>query len=721
MRWNYLMLTKKKFLFDKGGFFKLNILRSPIFLTSLGLKLVASALFASNFLTHLFAPFVNYFVESGFQNPYSFFHGAGITNAFPYPRVMLWIMSIPKIFAHIFISRDYTIISSLDIFLYRLPILVADIIICVILARWLKNHEKKVLWFYWCSPILFYINYIHGQLDVIPIALLFVSLYFLFKERWHFSSVFLGFSLASKTHIAIVLPFIAAYLIRKKRDAIQVILPLAVALSVFVIINYNYFFSPEFIAMVFGTKEQFKVFDLRLPFNSRLVLYLAPLAYFILFLKSLVYRTYNRDIFVMFLGFSFGILTLFIPPGQGWYYWILPFLIYFYIKERNTPSFNFVALNVAYFLYFFLMPQSDFFQVFQLVSSAFAAAPNSYGIFSALGLPTERIVNTAFSILQGTLLVNIWWIYKRGVESATKHKLHYKPYLIGISGDSGSGKTTLAGLIKNVFGGHNTTVIAGDDMHKWERRNEMWQKMTHLNPRANDLHSELDYLSNLKNGESIERRHYDHSIGKFILPKKLESKKVVIFEGLHALFLNAVRNALDFKIFMKPDENLRLHWKVSRDIEKRGYSREKALEDIKKRAEDSENYIKTQEPYSDLVITLKNKHSIGDLAGGKNVPIDLYFEINCSNDLNLEPVCEILKAEGVEVSDNFYNDQRRAVQFYGELSPPVLDKITFALLPELWDITGFDPVWESDHRGLIQIVTCYCIFEKMKTEKTHYE
>ncbi|MDP1689415.1 MAG: hypothetical protein Q8L47_04815, partial [bacterium] len=168
-----------KYFYDKKGDSKLDILSSPLFFGVLIIKIISSFFFASNYLVDYVAKFVNYYFISGFQNPYEFFYKLGELQIFPYSRVMLWILSIPRIIFAPLLSTNYNLVSNLEIFIYRIPILLADIIIFIILSRWLKTKKDKVLIYYWCSPILFYINYIDGQLDVIPIMLLFVSLYLL--------------------------------------------------------------------------------------------------------------------------------------------------------------------------------------------------------------------------------------------------------------------------------------------------------------------------------------------------------------------------------------------------------------------------------------------------------------------------------------------------------------------------------------------------------------
>ena len=203
----------KEFFREKTGISKLQILRSPVFLAVLILKLFSSAVFASDYLTKLFVPFVNYYVVSGFSNPYNYFFSRGILDIFPYPQVMLWFLAIPRWLFSPFFSHNYLAVTNLQLLAYRLPILISDLIIFIILVRWLKHKQYKVLWFYWCSPILFYINYLHGQLDVIPMMLLFVALYLLFKEKFYSAMALAGLAISAKTGVAIALPFILVFLI----------------------------------------------------------------------------------------------------------------------------------------------------------------------------------------------------------------------------------------------------------------------------------------------------------------------------------------------------------------------------------------------------------------------------------------------------------------------------------------------------------------------------
>ena len=154
---------------DKKGIFKLEILRYKIFWFGLAVKILLSFFFAGSLLKNSFIPFVTYFFKSGFANPYESFFDVGALDAFPYPPFMLYVLGVLGGF-----------ISDISPFFIRIPLLLADVLILLILGRLLKSKEIKLLQYYWLSPVLIYITYIHGQFDVVPIMFLLASSYLLF-------------------------------------------------------------------------------------------------------------------------------------------------------------------------------------------------------------------------------------------------------------------------------------------------------------------------------------------------------------------------------------------------------------------------------------------------------------------------------------------------------------------------------------------------------------
>lgn len=210
-----------------------------------------------------------------------------------------------------------------------------------------------------------------------------------------------------------------------------------------------------------------------------------------------------------------------------------------------------------------------------------------------------------------------------------------KPYLIGISGESGVGKSTIANIVSLFFGIKNTLIISTDDLHKWERNNSAWNDITHLNPEANNLDLGDIHINDLSKNKIIFRSHYNHKTGYFDPPKKIEPKSTIIVEGLHAFYTKKSKSILDLKIFVDTDEDLRIHWKIIRDTEERGYTYNTALESINKRKLDGNKIRISQINDADVIIKLVPENKIVHI-GDKNEKINLVTVISYKKEKNKE-------------------------------------------------------------------------------------
>jgi len=676
-----------------------------LFLMGLLLKITFSIFYASSFLDNFFVPFINYYVDNSFNNPYQEFINRGIFNAFPYPSLMLFIVSLPKMLLG-------SLFDIRSIFFIRIPILLSDIAIFTILLKIIKNNNKKIVIYYWLSPVLIYINYIHGQLDAIPISIFFISLYLLFKKKFEYSSIFFGMSIATKTNMLMVLPFYVVYLFYNKNLSFKrLILNILIIIFTFFIINYKYIFDKYFIEMVFNNHEQFKIFDFSYNFQSGNTLYFTIFSYVLLLVIFINLKSISKDVYVMFLGFIFGIITLMISPMQGWYYWILPFFIYFNCKEMNNNNklmkILFFTLQLSYFLYFLFVIDSDYLQALKI-----ADLPNLYHFLQNNNVNANIISNIFFTILQTILFANCLFIYKSGILKYLDHKLFSDRFLLGICGDSGAGKSTIANAIESIFQKENTTIIHGDDMHKWERGNENWNKLTHLNPKSNFLHNEISQLKAIKNGESIIRRHYNHDNGRFTKEKKFKPNNLVIFEGLHSFYIKPMRDLYDLKIFVKPSEELRKNWKVSRDTIKRGYSKNKILKQIDDRKEDSQKFIDSQMKYADIIIEIISNQNIEDTFS-KN---DQTLKITATNSFYLEPVYnELCKIKSIKCIHEYEDEDRQILLINGDISSLEIDFCirNLYLYKELTDLEIDNYFWYDNYLGIIQLFITYCIIKNI--------
>ena len=174
---------------------------------------------------------------------------------FPYPLGMLYVLSLL-----IFLLKTISVFE-LSSWILKIPILFCDIILFYVIKSWL-NHKSitKLLVLYWLSPVLFYISYFYGQLDIVPISILFISLYFLFKNQLNKSAIFLGFALSTKTMIAIIIPFLLVFLISQKLQLFKVFIYLVLLSLSFILINLPFLTDSYFIEMVFNNSTQGQIF-----------------------------------------------------------------------------------------------------------------------------------------------------------------------------------------------------------------------------------------------------------------------------------------------------------------------------------------------------------------------------------------------------------------------------------------------------------------------------
>ena len=184
--------------------------------------------------------------------------------------------------------------------------------------------------------------------------------------------------------------------------------------------------------------------------------------------------------------------------------------------------------------------------------------------------------------------------------------------IITISGDSGAGKTTLAKELSRLFEkqGFKTLVYECDRYHKWERGDENWKIFTHLHPEANNIEEAGQDIALLKTNHSIIQRDYDHINGKFTIGESIVPSSIIIVIGLHALYDSKLNSISDLKIFLDPNEKVKNNWKIWRDKQERGYSKNQVESQIEKRYPFYSRFIEPQKENADLIISFNETFQV---------------------------------------------------------------------------------------------------------------
>ena len=174
--------------------------------------------------------------------------------------------------------------------------------------------------------------------------------------------------------------------------------------------------------------------------------------------------------------------------------------------------------------------------------------------------------------------------------------------IIGVAGDSGCGKSTFLRRLTDLFGEDFVTVICLDDYHSLDRKQRKETGITALDPRANNFDLMYEQIKALKNGQTINKPIYNHETGAIDPPEKVEPNHIVVVEGLHPLYDERVRSLLDFSVYLDISDEVKISWKIQRDMAERGHRYEDVLAAINARRPDFTAYIEPQKEFADVTI-----------------------------------------------------------------------------------------------------------------------
>ena len=190
-----------------------------------------------------------------------------------------------------------------------------------------------------------------------------------------------------------------------------------------------------------------------------------------------------------------------------------------------------------------------------------------------------------------------------------------KAIVIGIAGGTGSGKTSIAqAILEDLKKGGAEALLLEQDSYYIKNDEMPFEERVKLNydhPDVIDFELLEKHIIDLKNGNTIEKPIYNFSeYNRCKETEIIESKPIIIVEGILILSVPKIRELLDMKIFVDDDE--RLLRRMERDIQERGRS----FENIKNQ------YIKTVKPmhlefvepskrYADVIIPRGKENEIG--------------------------------------------------------------------------------------------------------------
>ena len=679
--------------------------RDPVFRFGLLLKIGLAVVLVPVIQKTWFIPFLRNAIAHPSLDPWSSFLGAGgNVMAYPYGPVML-LAHLPGTLlgalGDALLRANYLTGAG-----FRLGLLGADIAELYLLYRLFPEQPRKLLWLYWWSPIALFVTYWNGQTDIVPVALLTLALLLVREYKAAASGVALGLALAAKFSMLLAVPFISIYLWRNKRLR-SLLRPFSLASgATSVLLLTPAMLSRGFMRMVFGTPESARVLDLALPLGEGLKLYLTPLLYLLAIYGVWRLRRISFDLLMATTGLSFFLVVLATPAPPGWYLWLVPFLVAHQLQGERTEWLlvsGFSGLLIGQ-------------HVFNSSGATLPRLDPRPGLAELATRMTPWLHSLGYTAIVSVGLILLMHMLRERVARNDYFRIAQKPLSLAIAGDSGSGKDTLYRALAGLFGEHSVVHVSGDDYHLWDRFAPMWDGMTHLDPRANDLQRFSNDVLALMDGKPIQCRRYDHGAGRFRRPTRSDRNDVVIASGLHALHMARLCERFDVKIFLDMDEELRRSWKMHRDVEQRGHERDAVQASIERRAGDARRYIHPQQAAADLVLRLQPvnaRHT--DTVAPDAIRLKLAVWIrDCTSHERVARTLIGLCGLHLDVQPS-QDSGEVEMTIEGDVAAEDVALAARTLAPGLQEMLDYRPQWQDGMSGIMQLLVLIQVEEALKS------
>jgi uridine kinase len=416
------------------------------------------------------------------------------------------------------------------------------------------------------------------------------SVIYIFRNSFLKAGLFVGLAFAAKFSFVLAMPFfVLFFLANKSKRSASLAFVKGLMPGIFLLL-LPALFSKGYQEMVLATPEVLKSLDARVDIGIS-NLYLVPIAYLLVVLGFWSLNYTSSFMLISYIGAAFTVIALTQTSSVGWFYWGIPLTLITLRAASNRTISLFLVWQLSVSSYFLLKDSQ--------ISTRFSGVIQfEYSEMSYLDglLFTLNIVVGAVIVLK---------ILQEGKKIGDIYSLTKKPLTVNIAGDSGVGKDTLSNEIARLFGDQEVALLLGDDYHLHERGESSWITTTHLSVDANDLEGMGRDFRKLLSGQQVFVKHYDHAVGRFTLPRRINTSQVVIVNGLHANMIPGSELA-DLKIFLSMEDELRIQLKLERDLNQRKHGDRDAIrKSIESRLPHYKKFILPQADTSDLHFHLR--------------------------------------------------------------------------------------------------------------------
>lgn len=179
-------------------------------------------------------------------------------------------------------------------------------------------------------------------------------------------------------------------------------------------------------------------------------------------------------------------------------------------------------------------------------------------------------------------------------------------FVIGVAGGTGSGKTTVVRAVLEAVGADRIAFVEQDSYYRditWRNEGEL----LHHNfdhPAALDNDLLISHVAALKAGHPVEVPIYDFVRHRRTnRTRRVERQPVVLLEGILIFCEPALRDLLDFKIYVDTDADIRLIRRLGRDMAERGRTVQDVLRQYLETVRPMHlEFVEPSKRYADIII-----------------------------------------------------------------------------------------------------------------------
>ena len=652
-----------------------------------GLSRFLAALFAANhppaLVLDLYLPFAKNFVGSPDLDPWaSWLEMGGNPEAFPYSWPLLAFVGLALVLGSFFSAETLGWIAAT---------VLVDLIITVFIIQTRdrtlpKSELPAFLWTLSPTPLIGL--GLLGSLDFLPSLFLALFVVTIHTKRFAVSGLLLGLAISSKVLIAVALFAVLVFAFRSKasqREASRLVVSTAVWSAA---LTSPLFYSESFRQALTSSTSALGPLTWGVG-GQGLTIFVWPLAILFVWLVTWNLRRFSDELLVVAIGTPLMLTAAMPGAAPGWSTWSLPLILPLLSRlPKRYVFFGFSSLNLSAF-------GSAIIEPLNFLSGA-----------------DQALLESSFSTM--TIGTSLFFLYLAWRELVTKSdfvRLHARPALVLIAGDSGVGKDTLSDGLSRALGEKSTVRVSGDDYHLWDRGKGAWNFITHLNPQANDLPKFYDDVLKLTAGEEILVGHYDHKYGRRLTPASARSREFVVVSGLHALWSNEVNSQSQLTVFIEMSDDLRVKFKLSRDLTERSQNEEFIRKSIERRRRDAKEYIQPQAQMADLVVSISPLEKEGPPTNQ---------ELRFLSDPKLfdnRLVSELSNTCGLEVFLEKTGIDKRVITVRGSASSQSLAMAIERLEPRFASVVQIENNLSEGAPGIIQMVTLVYLSNSLRLDR----